>query len=493
MKYIKKIKPIYIILGLFIIVLIVSALGSKTKEGMMSSGDYTSLQTYKRQQYGIISDIIKFANAQSTAWGSSDTFKANLSNYIKHYNVLSVRNFYKNLDTNKDGAVVVSIRNQTFIRDNTTNTLGDGEKLYYYDLNSMDKNQDGSIVGYKNTNQGNFYRDNSGNANDASSFTGTPYIMQSITDNDRVSQSLVDTDRALLDQQINMLTSTSDKAIIKKSLDDLLTVTNNIVALIYKKDAEGNDRDLYTYNPNNTNIVYHSSYDVDDYDAGIWAGDDYFDRDMYIDSDKNRDYYHKNYKQRRRDKRRRRSSLRKKETPKNSRAGYWKNMYLNTLNSVSNQQTPLYGSLLNGGTPGYNSVPPSVTNNYLINPAYNKTGLLSQNSSPGDTGDASSGVGMGYGASASRGASASKPVQSVDDMFLLNSQKDKNSDAPVGGCSAGNSSTNNCRPAPVPPCPPCERCPEPAFDCKRVPKYNSATNNQYLPQPVLADFSQFGM
>ena len=43
-----------------------------------------------------------------------------------------------------------------------------------------------------------------------------------------------------------------------------------------------------------------------------------------------------------------------------------------------------------------------------------------------------------------------------------------------------------------PPCPPCARCPEPAFDCKKVPNYNS-NNSEYLPRPVLADFSQFGM
>lgn len=43
-----------------------------------------------------------------------------------------------------------------------------------------------------------------------------------------------------------------------------------------------------------------------------------------------------------------------------------------------------------------------------------------------------------------------------------------------------------------PPCPPCARCPEPAFDCKKVPNYNSS-NSEYLPRPVLADFSQFGM
>lgn len=43
-----------------------------------------------------------------------------------------------------------------------------------------------------------------------------------------------------------------------------------------------------------------------------------------------------------------------------------------------------------------------------------------------------------------------------------------------------------------PPCPPCARCPEPAFDCKKVPNYNR-NNSQYLPVPVLSDFSQFGM
>ena len=56
-----------------------------------------------------------------------------------------------------------------------------------------------------------------------------------------------------------------------------------------------------------------------------------------------------------------------------------------------------------------------------------------------------------------------------------------------GGDGSGNGSGK----AP-PPCPPCARCPEPAFDCKKVPNYNS-NNSDYLPRPVLADFSQFGM
>ncbi len=43
-----------------------------------------------------------------------------------------------------------------------------------------------------------------------------------------------------------------------------------------------------------------------------------------------------------------------------------------------------------------------------------------------------------------------------------------------------------------PPCPACARCPEPSFECKKVPNYN-AINNEFLPVPVLSDFSSFGM
>jgi len=51
---------------------------------------------------------------------------------------------------------------------------------------------------------------------------------------------------------------------------------------------------------------------------------------------------------------------------------------------------------------------------------------------------------------------------------------------------------NNFDESKCPPCPPCARCPEPAFDCKKVPNYNSFNSN-YLPVPVLNDFSTFGM
>lgn len=40
-----------------------------------------------------------------------------------------------------------------------------------------------------------------------------------------------------------------------------------------------------------------------------------------------------------------------------------------------------------------------------------------------------------------------------------------------------------------PPCPACARCPEPNFECKKVPNYRPTNNT--LPMPLLNDFSQF--
>ena len=42
-----------------------------------------------------------------------------------------------------------------------------------------------------------------------------------------------------------------------------------------------------------------------------------------------------------------------------------------------------------------------------------------------------------------------------------------------------------------PACPACERCPEPAFECKKVPNYRSPSIDNYMPVPVLNDFSRF--
>lgn len=50
------------------------------------------------------------------------------------------------------------------------------------------------------------------------------------------------------------------------------------------------------------------------------------------------------------------------------------------------------------------------------------------------------------------------------------------------------------RQKPCPACPPCGRCPEPAFECKKVPNYSaiSAANaGNLLPMPRLNSFAQF--
>jgi hypothetical protein len=50
------------------------------------------------------------------------------------------------------------------------------------------------------------------------------------------------------------------------------------------------------------------------------------------------------------------------------------------------------------------------------------------------------------------------------------------------------------RQKPCPSCPPCGRCPEPAFECKKVPNYSaiSASNaGNLLPMPRLNSFAQF--
>ena len=43
-----------------------------------------------------------------------------------------------------------------------------------------------------------------------------------------------------------------------------------------------------------------------------------------------------------------------------------------------------------------------------------------------------------------------------------------------------------CGKAKCPPCPPCARCPEPQFDCMKVPNYNTTNLNQNLPIPWMA-------
>ena len=67
------------------------------------------------------------------------------------------------------------------------------------------------------------------------------------------------------------------------------------------------------------------------------------------------------------------------------------------------------------------------------------------------------------------------------------------------GSNGSNSSVNtintnkNIAKEDYPPCPAPQRCPEPNFECKKMPKYEQGIDNAFLPRPVLTDFSTFGM
>ena len=71
-----------------------------------------------------------------------------------------------------------------------------------------------------------------------------------------------------------------------------------------------------------------------------------------------------------------------------------------------------------------------------------------------------------------------------EDLYILKSQIVP----PV--CPACPTNSTCPRQKPCEPCPPCGRCPEPAFECKKVPNYRSQ-NQDYLPKPILNDFSKF--
>lgn len=69
----------------------------------------------------------------------------------------------------------------------------------------------------------------------------------------------------------------------------------------------------------------------------------------------------------------------------------------------------------------------------------------------------------------------------------------QNSDGSNSTNSNSINSNKNIAKEDYPPCPAPQRCPEPNFECKKVPKYEQGIDNAFLPRPVLTDFSTFGM
>ena len=95
-----------------------------------------------------------------------------------------------------------------------------------------------------------------------------------------------------------------------------------------------------------------------------------------------------------------------------------------------------------------------------------------------------------YTSSLPVGIPASQIVPGTEDLYILKSQVVPQV-CPACNNNSSNNSSNKEKEM-FPPCPACARCPEPSFECKKVPNYKSM-DSQNLPFPILNDFTSFGM
>jgi len=105
--------------------------------------------------------------------------------------------------------------------------------------------------------------------------------------------------------------------------------------------------------------------------------------------------------------------------------------------------------------------------------------------------DSSSSSGSGS-SGRSQGIPASQIPAGQEDLYMLKSEMVPPVCPACPAMKCDGSNGGGCGEKKPPPCPPCARCPEPAFECKKVPNYD-ISNDNVLPRPMLNDFSQFGM
>ena len=136
------------------------------------------------------------------------------------------------------------------------------------------------------------------------------------------------------------------------------------------------------------------------------------------------------------------------------------------------------GLALAGGSAGSVTGPQGNTASYAQGPQGPQGNTVA--------GASTGGYGDQYYSTMPQGISKSQIPAGQEDLYILKSQVIP----PVcPACPVGAACP---RQEKCPPCPAPQRCSEPAFECKKVPNYN-AIDEQYLPHPVLNDFSSFGM
>ena len=187
--------------------------------------------------------------------------------------------------------------------------------------------------------------------------------------------------------------------------------------------------------------------------------------------------------------------------------------YGGTASSVSGPNGGTASSVTgpNGNSAYYAQGPNGNSAYYAQDSSGNSVSGVSTNSTTSST---TSSGGPYYSEGGSSAMSAGIPKSQIpagsEDLYVLKSEIVAPSCGNSSSSSSSNSSSSSSsssgydsdedqdkpkykKPSQCPPCPACARCPEPSFECKKVPNYNAAAGDNILPVPVLSDFSQFGM
>jgi len=134
------------------------------------------------------------------------------------------------------------------------------------------------------------------------------------------------------------------------------------------------------------------------------------------------------------------------------------------------------------------TVTPTTTNNNYDSSANATTNYPSNTTNSTNMYPGTMSSSYNYSSSLPPGIPASQIPRGSEDLYILKSEvvPPVCPACPTLPCNM-QSEKETC-----PPCPACARCPQPNFECKKVPNYD-ALAEEYIPVPVLNDFSQFGM
>jgi hypothetical protein len=517
-----NIKPIYIILVLLVIVFIVSGLGSSVKEGYAGMSDFNPITMYDPkvnyyfERSKNIDDVNAFLKRVEKTNFNTTTFIENFNKFYTLTVKYTIQTCMKEFDENNDGKVIENKQTYGFVRDNSGNevlptsspnilaTYNKGTLIQINEINSVTSKLETQILTLSALEQKNIklYM--------FELFINTMLILYSV---------LIDTSNAFdIDKYFLKIMYTTSK--IGVNIDSYgYDASPESVALGYgltssssssRYDANGYDYrgyDAKGYNANGYNALGYDiygynarGYDINGYDKNGFDinGIDKYGKKIYESS----------------------SSLYGSSSSSSGGSSSGGSSSSSSSSSGYNSQGyDKYGYDAKGydeygyDAKGYNvqgydkygkKYISSAGSGYGTTTSYSELLSKSPNSSSSISPKASLGTSAGAYASSpllplpmadstTSGITASNIAPKSADLYMLKTQM-LPPNSPGGGCSTtAASQPNNIRPSEVPPCPPCERCPEPAFDCKKVPNYNSTQGNKYLPRPVLASFSQFGM